>query len=67
MDDKLALFFFDFFIPATIGVGSLYLWTNLHGDERANSAFILLPLFAICMHYLYKNTLELFKNLRSRK
>lgn len=67
MEDKLALFFFNFFIPATLGFGSLYIWTTLHGDERANSAFILLSLSAICMHYLYKNTLELFKNLRNRK
>lgn len=67
MVDKISEFFFMILLPIIIGFGSLFLWTTLHGKDRANSAFILLPLFLICMHYLYKNTIELFKNLRDRK
>lgn len=62
MDDKISEFFFDIFLPILVGCGSLYIWTTLHGDERANSAFILISLFFVCMHCLYKNMLKLFKS-----
>lgn len=62
MTDKISEFFFLILLPIIMGFGSLYLWTTLHGKDKANSAFILLPLFLICMHYLYKNVLNYFKS-----
>ena len=62
MEDKLALFFFNFFIPATLGFGSLCGVLNATGKERPYTILILFPLFVICAYYLYKNTLKLFKS-----
>lgn len=67
MVDKISEFFFDILLPIIVGCGSLYLRSIVHGRAKAAATFILIPLFFICMYYLYKNTIELFKNLRDRK
>lgn len=67
MEDKLALFFFNFIIPAIVGFSFLYSITTLQGDDKANAIILVSPLVIICMGYFYKNVRGLFKNLRSRK
>ena len=61
MEDKLALFFFNFFIPAIVGFSFLYSITTLQGDDKANAIILVVPLVIICMGYLYKNVRGIFK------
>ena len=67
MEDKCGLFFFKFLIPFALGGASLCGILTATGKERAATILLLFPLFAICVYYLYINTLELFRNLRNRK
>ena len=55
MEDKLALFFFNFIIPAIVGFSFLYSITTLQGDDKAN-AIITEYVNDVCANILYNTS-----------